>query len=195
MDELDTDETGLKAYFVQANKDKLVSDKAEVIRLKDGRTVSRFYYQKPDGTMTYTDLDTPNQQKEIKQTYSTDDGVVVIYDDGTSSVIKPGGRETPTNLPSWEEYLKTAQDEAGQTFTPATRAELKKQYDESIRASSVPTYKGAEFTAAEKRKLEQRVGTLNTKKALLHWKMLSTEILFTTRSWLNYRTTNNTKIA
>lgn len=70
------------------------------------------------------------------------------------------GKDTGSEAPytegaptvSWEDYLKMMEEEARQTFTPETRAELKKMWEEKYPATVVGT---EEFTATELKKLEQ----------------------------------------
>ena len=95
MKELGLTEDGLKDLFLsQIPKDKLLSEKGEILTLADGRTVSRFWYTGPDGKPKYQDVEIPKTEsttgKKIKSTRLTDEGVQILYEDGTYE-FKGGG--------------------------------------------------------------------------------------------------------
>jgi hypothetical protein len=80
-------------------------------------------------------LDIAKSKKTLAGKDSKDDST---YTEGAPSV-------------SWEDYLKMMQEEAQQTFTEETRAELKKLWEEKYPATIEGT---TEFTAQELKKLE-----------------------------------------
>lgn len=91
--------------------------------------------------------------KEYKTAVKTDDGVLVIYGDGTYDLIGGKGGSGVTlkpGAPSWEEYLNAAQNASRMSFGPTARDELRAQYDREFTLTDV-----SDFTATEKKKLEQ----------------------------------------
>ena len=74
-------------------------------------------------TMEKVDLGfTPG--KEYKTSVKTDDGVMVIYGDGTYDLIGSGG-----GAPSWESYLAAAERAAKMNFSNESTSQLREQYD------------------------------------------------------------------
>lgn len=114
-----------------------------------------------DGKVTMESLDLgPDYKadKQVQTTVKTDDGVYIIYKDGTTTLI--GGKKEDNNLkagaPTWEEYLAAAENVAQMNFSNETRAELRKQYDKAYVIADT-----SDYTSTEKKKLEQ-AGLLNS---------------------------------
>lgn len=108
-----------------------------------------------DGKVTMESLDLgPDYKadKEVQTTVKTDDGVYIIYKDGTTSLI--GGGKSNSNLksgaPSWEQYLAAAEDTAQMNFNNDMMQKLKAQYDKTYVLTDT-----SDLTATEKKKLEQ----------------------------------------
>lgn len=102
-------------------------------------------------TMDQVDLGfTPG--KEYKTTVKTDDGVLVIYNDGTYDVIggKSSGVKLKPGAPSWEQYLEAAERVARMNFSNETRQELRAQYDKEFILQDM-----SDYTSSEKKRLEQ----------------------------------------
>ena len=95
-------------------------------------------------TMEKVDLGfTPG--KEYKTSVKTDDGVMVIYGDGTYDLIGSGG-----GAPSWESYLAAAERAAKMNFSNESTSQLREQYDREFVLADT-----SDFTSSEKKRLEQ----------------------------------------
>jgi hypothetical protein len=108
-----------------------------------------------NGKLTMDKLElgyTPKDEgKEYKTTVKTDDGVLIIYGDGTYDLIgSSSGVKLQDGAPSWEQYLEAAQNAAKMTFTNETREELRAQYDKEYILKDL-----SDFTSSEKKRLEQ----------------------------------------
>lgn len=133
MKETGLDEFGLKAQFLNNAKDSstLVSDKPEIIGNK-----AVFFVKNADGSISQQSLDLPaDSTKKIKDVRLTDGGAQILYEDGTYETRgTPGNGDgnTPSNKPSWEEFLNEAQKQAGMTLNPdsAQYSALKDQYNQ-----------------------------------------------------------------
>lgn len=105
-------------------------------------------------TMDKVDLGfTPASTKEVQTTVKTDDGVYIIYKDGTTSLIGGGKSNGPTlksGAPSWESYLTAAENVSRMSFGPEAQNELRAQYDKQFTLSDI-----SDLTSTEKKKLEQ----------------------------------------
>lgn len=108
-----------------------------------------------DGKVTMESLDLgPDYKadKEVQTTVKTDDGVYIIYKDGTTSLI--GGKKSGPNLksgaPSWEQYLAAAEDTAQMNFNNDMMQQLRAQYDKTYVLTDT-----SDLTSTEKKKLEQ----------------------------------------
>jgi hypothetical protein len=90
--------------------------------------------------------------KEYKTAVKTDEGVLVIYSDGTYDVIggKSSGAKLKAGAPSWEQYLQAAENAAQMNLSNESRAKLREQYDRAFVLTDV-----SDFTSTEKKKLEQ----------------------------------------
>lgn len=96
MEELDTDENGLKAIFLAGKEGKLMSDTPKILGNK-----AIWFEQGADGKIKEISIDLPEGSKEIESSRITDKGVQVLYTDGTYKIIggvgsfKSGDTDSP----------------------------------------------------------------------------------------------------
>lgn len=89
LEELDTDENGLKAIFLAGQEPDLLSKTPQIVGSK-----AIWFTQGPDGTISQTSIDLPEGAKEIASSRITDGGVQVLYTDGTYKTIGTPGNKS-----------------------------------------------------------------------------------------------------
>lgn len=120
MEETGLDETALKAYFLNANKDSLLSDKPEIIGNK------AFWFQrKSDGTVGKVEVDLGDVDKKIKDSRLTDNGIQILYEDGTYTEIGSPGNDSETEDP---EMLKMLQEAAAALSAGADENKVRQRF-------------------------------------------------------------------
>ncbi len=171
LEEGDLTEDGLKARFIAAAPQGTVINKDKPMVVNGQAT---YIYQKTDPRTGLPSFETVSvklpegyTEDNIRNVVTRDDGIYLINNDGTYKVIGSpkgtggtGGRVPVEGAPSFEDYLKAAEETARQTFAPAARDELRKQYEAAYTA---PAGGDTKFTATEKKKLEQ-AGLLNASR-------------------------------
>lgn len=85
MSELGTDENGLKAIFLQNSQGSLLSPTPQIVGDK-----AIWFTQGADGSIKQTSVDIPSNGKEIADSRITDNGIQVLYKDGTYAVLGGG---------------------------------------------------------------------------------------------------------
>lgn len=85
MNETGLSELGIKAAFLNASKDRLLSPDPKIVGNK-----AIWFSQNPDGSISQTELDLPDVGKEIQDSRITDAGIQVLYSDGTYEVLGGG---------------------------------------------------------------------------------------------------------
>lgn len=93
-------------------------------------------------------------------------GIVPAYrSDEDGDTVSVDGSTPSENVPTWDEYLAAAQEEARMNFAPQAVEELRAQYDEAYgqQAQYKPGTKLQKFTSSEQKKLEQ-AGLLNASR-------------------------------
>lgn len=83
--ELGVDENGIKALFLSGSKGSLLSDTPQIVGNK-----AIWFSQKPDGTISKTEVEVPAGSSKIKDSRITDHGIQVLYEDGTYKVLGGG---------------------------------------------------------------------------------------------------------
>lgn len=117
-----------------------------------------------NGKLTMDKLDlgyTPKKEKKVSSTVKTDNGVLIIYADGTYDTVGGGSNSGVTlksGAPSWEQFLAAAEEEeatsvpnsSNVSFSEKYKAELRQRYNRLYVLTDV-----SDFTPTEKNKLEQ----------------------------------------